>query len=145
MEGVTTAIVLFIFFCVVYRSIVQHRPQFYAGLAMVVLILLVQAIDWMLGAPGFHRFVGFLTALLQIAAILALILSCGGVTPRELAGEMRHAFEVMRRGEEEKELIVPLTGEQPGAARRGVADASAPPRARTIRKPVDESPIPLDE
>ena len=32
---------------------------------------------------------------------------------RELAGEFANAYEVIRRGEEEKQVIVPLTGQVP--------------------------------
>ena len=50
---------------------------------------------------------------------------------RELGGEMRRAFEVLRRGEEEKEIIIPLTGEQPKPRRGREAGLSqAPPVAR---------------
>ena len=40
MEGVTTAIVGFIFVCMALPRLVKNRPQFYAAFAAVVLIVL---------------------------------------------------------------------------------------------------------
>ena len=114
MEGVTTAIVGFLFVCVVFPNLVRNKPQYYAALGLVVLILFVQALGIMIAAAAFSRFVGFITALLHVAAILLLIVSCGGVSARDLAGELRHAFEVIRRGEEDKEIIIPRRGETLG-------------------------------
>ena len=116
MEGVTTAIVAFLFVCVVFPSLVKNKAQWYAALAAVVFVILLHALrsvfpnnDWLRG------FTGFMTGLLQVGAILLLILSVGGLSVRDLAGDMKRAYEVIRRGEEEKEVIIPLTGEQPRA------------------------------
>jgi hypothetical protein len=62
---------------------------------------------------------------LQLLALLLLVLCVGGLTVRELAGDMAKAYEVIRRGETEKEVIIPLT-EQVPAPRRGRGDE--PPR-----------------
>ena len=113
MEGVTTAIVGFIFVCVVLPHLVKHKPQWYAALAAVVLVILLRTVALVITPSWFLTFTAFVTGLLQVAAILLLILSCGGLTMRELAGEMKRAYEVIRRGEEEKEVIIPITGEQP--------------------------------
>ncbi len=113
MEGVTTAIVAFLLVCVVFPSLVKNRPQWYAALAAVVLVIFFNTLLMAFPSAGFLRFTGFITGMLQIAAILLLILSAGGLSVRELAGDMKRAYEVIRRGEEEKEVIIPLTGEQP--------------------------------
>lgn len=114
MEGVTTAIVAFLFVCVVFPSLVKNKPQWYAALAAVLLVILLHALMWIFpGSAWLRGFTGFMTGLLQIGAILLLILSAGGLSARELAGEMKRAYEVIRRGEEEKEVIIPITGEQP--------------------------------
>jgi hypothetical protein len=116
MEGVTTAIVGFLFVCVVFPNLVKNRPQWYAALAAVVLVIFFNALRFaFFESSGLLRFTGFITGMLQIAAILLLILSAGGLSVRELAGDMKRAYEVIRRGEEEKEVIIPLTGEQPGS------------------------------
>jgi hypothetical protein len=57
----------------------------------------------------FGVFIGFF----QFVAVLMLVMCAGGMTPKKLAGELGRAYEVIRRGEEEKEVIVPLTGDMP--------------------------------
>src|SRR4051794_4216427 len=114
MEGVTTAIVAFIFVCVVYPQLVKNKTQFYAAFAAVLVIILLHSLGLMLrDSAGFQVFAGFMSGLLQIGAILLLFMSCGGVSLREIASEMGRAYEVIRRGEEEKTVIIPLTGEMP--------------------------------
>jgi hypothetical protein len=114
MEGVTTAIVAFLFVCVVFPNLVKNKPQWYAALAAVVLVIFLNALRFaFMESVGLVRFTGFITGMLQIGAILLLILSAGGLSARELAGEIKRAYEVIRRGEEEKEVIIPITGEQP--------------------------------
>lgn len=44
MQGVTTAIVAFIFVCLVYPHVVKHRPQFYVAIGLVLLGILLDAI-----------------------------------------------------------------------------------------------------
>jgi hypothetical protein len=121
MNGVTTAIVLFIFACMVYPKLVKNKSQYYAAFGMVCAIILLDALGMVLRAP-FSTFAYFMTALLQIGAILVLFLAAGGLSPRELGDEMLRAFEVIRRGEEEKEIIIPLTGQKPGQ-KPGAGDA----------------------
>jgi hypothetical protein len=114
MEGVTTAIVAFLFVCVVFPNLVKNKPQWYAALAAVIVVIFFNALRFaFMESVGLLRFTGFITGMLQIGAILLLVLSTGGLSPRELAGEMKRAYEVIRRGEEEKEVIIPITGEQP--------------------------------
>ena len=116
MQGVTTALVAFFFVCVVFPSMVKNRPQFYAAMAAIVLIILLDAAARMISGrePGAFAVVAYVfTAILQVGAILLLFLSTGGLTARELAGDMKRAYEVMRRGEEQKSVIIPLTGQTP--------------------------------
>lgn len=116
MQGVTAALVAFFFVCVVFPSLVKNRPQFYAALAAIVLIILLDAVARMVSGkePGAFAVVAYVfTAILQVGAILLLFLSTGGLTARELAGDMKRAYEVMRRGEEQKSVIIPLAGQAP--------------------------------
>lgn len=113
MQGVTVAIVLFIFFCVVFPRMVRTKPQFYGALILVFAIILLDALAHIIPSTGFQLFAYFAIAILQIICILVLFLAAGGVSARELGGEMLHAIEVIRRGEEDKEIIIPRTGEQP--------------------------------
>src|SRR5687768_2505863 len=113
MEGVTTAIVAFIFVCIVYPRLVRVRAQFYAAVAAVLLILLFHSLAVMIRSGGFNVFVGALTGLLQLAAFLLLILATGGLSLRELTGDVMGAFEVIRRGEQDKEIIIPRSAQLP--------------------------------
>ena len=114
MQGVTTAIVAFIFACVLWPTLVKHRPQFHAGLILVVLIILLDAAAYIAAASGAVRALAYgLIAMMQVGAILSLFFSPGGVTPGELLGGVRGAFEVIRRGEIEKEVIIPLSNQPP--------------------------------
>jgi hypothetical protein len=65
----------------------------------------------------------------QVGSICLLFLAAGGITWRDLGGELSNAFEVIRRGGEEKEIIVPLRGEVPkkkdAYAEPSAADAPA--------------------
>jgi len=113
-DGVTTAIVAFCFVCVIFPHIVKNKPQFYAGFTSVLLVILLHSLSIMLyTSAGFRIFAGATTCLLQIVAIVTLFLSAGGITLKQLGGDMARAYEVIRRGEEERTVIVPITGEMP--------------------------------
>ena len=112
--GVTTAIVAFCFVCVVFPHVVKNKTQFYAGFTAVLLVILIHSLAIMLyNAPGFQVFAGAATCLLQIVAIITLFLSAGGITLKQLGGDMAKAYEVIRRGEEEKTVIIPIHGDMP--------------------------------
>src|SRR5688572_12415550 len=113
MQGVTTALVAFIFFCVIFPERIKNRPQFYAAFALICVIILLDAVGYILGGSSFRVFAYFATAVLQVGTICLLFLAAGGITWRDLGGELSHAFEVIRRGSDEKEVIVPLRGEVP--------------------------------
>jgi hypothetical protein len=125
LEGVTTAIVFFIFACVLYPTLVKNKTQFYAAFAAVLLVILLHSLNTMIGTPGFQVFAGATTGILQVAAILLLFSAAGGLSVKELAGEMARAYEVMRRGDQEKTVIVPLTGEMP-KPRQDLRSATGP-------------------
>jgi len=142
MEGVTTALVAFIFVCVVYPRLVKNKPQFYAALAAVVIIILLNSLNTMIGTAGFQVFSGAATGLLQAAAVLLLFLSAGGITLRELSSDMARAYEVIRRGEEEKEVIIPIGGEQPRPRQQPttVAPPSGSPSIPAETRPPEPTP-----
>jgi hypothetical protein len=129
MQGVTTAIVAFILACLIFPQVIKNKPQYYAAVGLVLLVILFEAIARMVNAPGFFKFVTLLTAVLQMAGIFLLILSAGGLTVRDLAGDLADTFEVIRRGGEEKEIIIPRRGETPRQrARRDDYDEDRPAR-----------------
>jgi hypothetical protein len=112
--GVTTAIVAFCFVCVIFPHVVKNKTQFYAGFTAILLVILIHSLAIMLyTSPGFQVFAGAATCLLQIVAIITLFLSAGGITLKQLGGDMARAYEVIRRGEEETTVIVPIHGDMP--------------------------------
>jgi uncharacterized membrane protein len=144
MEGVTTALVAFIFVCVIYPRIVKNRPQFYAALAAVIAIILLHSLGAMLkDSAGFQVFSGALVGLLQAGAILLLFLSAGGITLKELGSDMARAYEVIRRGEEEKEVIIPIGGEQP-KPRSQPGETIPPTRTPETAPPAEKIDLPLE-
>lgn len=134
MEGVTAAIVAFLFVCMIFPSMVRNRPQYYGAFSAVLCIILLHSLNMMIQSTGFEVFAGVMTGLLQIIAIILLFLSVGGLTVRELARDMAHAFEVIRRGEEEKTIIIPLTGQVPKPKDR---DDEPPRQVYQINSPSD--------
>lgn len=133
MQGVTAAMVGFIFLCVAMPSLVKNKNQYYVALICTVAVIFLDAVAHMMpesaGAPRAVFYV--LTAFAQIIAIVMLVLSTGGLTFRELKGDM---IEVLRRGETEKEIIIPLSDEakkkiksaQEEAQRRADRDEKGP-------------------
>ena len=128
MEGVTTAIVLFAFACVLFPQLVSNRAQYYIALGLTMLIILLTAIAPVTGRgyAGIRIFV----AILQIGAILLLFLSAGGLTVRGLSRDMLGAFEVIRRGQKDKELIIPIGQEQKEKRRKSAVESKGEPLER---------------
>src|SRR5947209_4902106 len=96
MEGVTTAAVVFIFVCIAFPRMIRRRTQYYGAVAAVLLILLLGCLDRFINHEGFHRFFGVMMYLLDFAAVLLLIMCCGGLSPKELFGQMGDAFQELR-------------------------------------------------
>jgi len=140
LDGVTTAIVLFLFVCLVVPDLVKNKTQYYVALACALGIILMHTLSLMIQSAGFNVFAGVVIGFFQFVAVLMLVMCAGGLTPRKLAGELGRAYEVIRRGEEEKEVIVPLTGEMPKGRDR---DEPSPRINIDSPKPPDEK-LPLD-
>src|SRR4051812_28445998 len=142
MEGVTTALVAFIFVCVIYPRLVKNKTQFYAALAFVILIILLHSLSVMIGTVGFQVFAGAATGLLQVGAILLLFLSAGGITLKELSSDMARAYEVIRRGEEEKTVIIPIGGEMPRPRQQASGETRPPEPTPEITPPQEKIDLP---
>ena len=127
---ISVPIVGFIFVCIIFPSIVKSKPQFYMAIAVLLLILVL---DVIIAMSTTHFFL-ILRGVLFIVDFIVLVLSTGGLSLHELGGELKGAYEVMRRGESKKTLIVPLTGEMP----RSREDASAERAARAAAVPKKE-------
>jgi hypothetical protein len=123
MQGVTTAIVAFIFAGVIWPHVIKHRVQFYAALIVVCLIILFDSIGRMW--PSTNTALTAVNGLLQVVGIVMCVLSTG-MSMKDLSGEVFNTIEVVRRGGEKETIIVPLRGEQPKP--RGSAGAAGPGR-----------------
>jgi hypothetical protein len=151
-DGVTIAIVAFLFACFVFPRTIKNRTQFYAAFFATVGIILLATLRLALYrvSPAAHVVMGVMIGLLQVATMILLFLSSGGMTLGRLTEEMKDSYEVIRRGEEEKEVIVPIRGDM-GAGRaeaeseRNVYVIDTPPAPPTQQRTPDRSgPVPLE-
>lgn len=146
MEGVTTAIVAFIFVCIVFPKVVRNKTQYYVAVFAVIAIIGLDALSTAI-STGEHAslrvFLYFAAAICQVIAIAMLFLGCGGASLSELAGEMGNAFEVIRRGGDEKEVIIPLSGEMAKlkAQREAERAAAAHAGGEAGRYEINDPPI----
>ncbi len=146
MQGVTTAIVAFIFVCLVIPSLIKNKSQYYVAFLAVVAVIFLDAVAHMFpeSAPSFKAVCYVLAAFIQIVAVVMLFLATGGLTFRALSGDM---IEVLRRGEEQKEVNIPLSDEakrkiraaQEEAGRRAQRDEETP-KVYTIDQPPPPTP-----
>jgi len=125
MQGVTTGIVIFVLMCLIWPQIVKVRGQYYAAVGCVLVIILLDAVAVMFGSRvvdaggavlssgAFSRFVYVMSGLLQIVAIVMLVLATGGLSVSELVDDVKGSYEVTRRGDEGKEIIIPLPPDAP--------------------------------
>jgi hypothetical protein len=114
IEGVTTAIVGFIFVCIAFPKLVKERRTFYMAVWGVLAMILLKALgSFFSPTSSFQLFVNGFLGLLQVFTLFAMLLATGGFSVGKLAGDL---IEVMRRGEEEKEYIVPLRSREKAEA-----------------------------
>ncbi len=147
LDGVTTVLVAFLFVCLAMPTMVKNRPQWYMALAAVVGVIVLHVLSLMM--PSFLTLFTVGVGALQIVALLLLVLCVGGLTAKQLAGDMARAYEVMRRGETEKEVIIPIGDQVPGS-RRGrqeppqkVYRVDSPPARPAVRDDEDDDSIPI--
>jgi hypothetical protein len=143
----TTPLIAFLFVCLIFPKIVRNRPQFYISFAILVLILLLNIVARMFhDHEGFVYFLSVIVEVLRLIVFILLVLCAGGLSLHELTGEVFRSFEVMRRGETEKTVIIPLHGQKPKTRE---PEEEPPPRqsidAPTPPPPDSSSSIPLDE
>jgi len=148
MEGVTTAIVLFIFVGVTFPSLIKTKAQFYASLAAMVLVIFLDASAHVVHSDAYIAFAYFMNAMLQICAIVLLVLSAGGMTFGELKSELTEAAEAIRQGEEPREIVITLSPEEKAkiaAARQKQAHKDGAPQASKIDNPQKPTPNPAPD
>jgi hypothetical protein len=147
MEGVTTAVVAFIFVCLVIPSLIQNKNQYYVAFLAVIGVIFFDAVANMLPytstAPRAVCYV--LAAFAQIISVVMLFLATGGLTFRALQGDM---IEVLRR-DGEKEVIVPLSDEAKQKIRAAQEEAGkrvkrdeGDPKVYTIDHPASPAAAP---
>ena len=159
LEGITTVIAAFLLFCFVRPALVRNRTQFMAAFACLLGIVVLQALRMIAyNSSAIQVVTGVLTGLLQLGALVLIVLFSGGMSIGQLGSEMGRAYEVIRRGEEEKEVIIPLTGAAPRPRdkppgeptprpRQAITEPTqtvAEPRRPKPREPEDRTPISLD-
>jgi hypothetical protein len=138
LDGVTTVLAAFVFFCMAFPDRVKNRPQFYAGFAAVGGIIIVHTLSLMFSAsPGLLTFSAVATGVLQLGGMVLFVLSVGGLTAKELASEMARSYEVIRRGETQKEVIIPI-GDQARKPARPETAAKVYEYPPAEKKAVDE-------
>jgi len=141
----TTPLIAFLFVCLIFPKLVRNRPQFYSSFGLLVLILLLGIVGRMFPNDKFVYFLSVIIEVLRLVVFILLVLCAGGLSLHELSGEVFRSFEVMRRGDTEKTVIIPLGGQKPKAREepqesvRQTIDTSTPP------PPDSSSTIPLDE
>lgn len=154
MEGVTSALVLFVFVCVLFPRLIDSRPQYYIGFGLTLICVLLTGFLYR------HWVVGVVLVIAQVGAILTLFLSAGGLTVRGLTREMASAFEVIRRGQKDKEVIIPIGQEQKEKRQKSAVESMGEPIERfdlsaeegdaaypakiTTPPKKDDGPIPMD-
>jgi hypothetical protein len=106
MEGVTAAIVAWVFVCLYFPQMIRNRPQFYAGVMMLAGTMLLAALAAIIGG-AFVGFAGAMGQLLQTIKFVLMVAATGNVSAKQLGKEFGNVIEVMRRGETEKEIITP--------------------------------------
>jgi hypothetical protein len=135
MEGVTTAIVLFIFVGVTFPSLIKIKAQFYASLAAIVLVIFLDASARVIHSDAYIAFAYFMNAMLQVCAIVLLVLSAGGMTFSEFKSELTEAADAIRQGEDPKEIIIPLS-----ATDKAKIAAARQKQAQKVQAQKDEAP-----
>ena len=107
--SISVPIVAFIFACIIFPKIVKNKAQFYMGFALLLVILVLDVIVD-LSDPA-AKFFKVMRGVLWIVDFIILVLATGGLSLRQLTDEVKGAYEVMRRGEDTKTVIVPLPEE----------------------------------
>src|SRR5258706_5879813 len=141
----TTPLIGFLFVCLIFPKLVRNRPQFYLSFGLLVLILVLNIVARMFPGDKFVYFLSVIIEVLRLVVFILLVLCAGGLSLHELTGEVFRSFEVMRRGDTEKTVIIPLHGqkprqrEEPEEPSRQTIDTPAPP------PPESGSSIPIEE
>jgi hypothetical protein len=141
----TTPLIAFLFVCLIFPKIVRNRAQFYISFGLLVLILLLNIVGRMFPNDRFVYFLSVIIEVLRLIVFILLVLCAGGLSLHELTGEVFRSFEVMRRGETEKTVIIPLSGQKPRvkeepeeSVRQSIDTPTPPPPDSNVSIPLEE-------
>jgi hypothetical protein len=129
MNGITTAITLYILAALGLPNLIRNRTYYFAAISALILIISLGMFDQLLGPGAFDKFAAIFIGLFQICAILLLVASSGQMNLNELKSEFGSMAEMIQHGEARKDIKVPLSA----AAWKPVEDE--PPRRK---RPADE-------
>ena len=109
LDGVTTVLTAFLFVCLAVPGLAKQKAQFYVAMAALLGVIACHTVS-LVFATSATAVTGLSVAIgaLQLLAFLMLVLSVGGLTAKQLAGDLANAYEVIRRGETKKEVIIPI-------------------------------------
>lgn len=120
LDGMTTALAIFFVYCLAKQELIKNRTYYYATFVCLLGIIFFNAFFHFFGRDaGSTTGQGLCAIALGILHAAALILTMayvGGITLREMAGQMKEAAEDFRTaGESKKPVIVPLGQDKPRA------------------------------
>ena len=141
----TTPLIAFLFVCLIFPKIVRNRPQFYISFGLLVLILLLNIVARMFPGDKFVYFISVIVDVLRLIVFVLLVLCAGGLSLHELTGEVFRSFEVMRRGDTEKTVIIPLHGQKPKVREEAEESMRQNIDTPSPAPPDSGSSVPLDE
>ena len=143
---ISVPVVGFIFVCIIFPKIVKTKPQFYMAFGVTLIILALNVMANLLAVGSMRTFAIILRDVLWIVDFILLVLATGGLSLHELTGELKGAYEVMRRGDDVKTVIVPLTGEVPKSREEAAAERAVRAQAAAVvpKKEEGDRTIPMD-
>ena len=141
MQGVTTAIVGFILLALAFPQIIKRSAQYYLAVGAVLIVIILDGIGHLTisADSSLPRLIYLFVAILQIFGIVLLILATGGMSAREFASNMARGYEVLRRGEEETETVIPV-GPRPVTPASTTASRKSDEEQRVVYTITTENP-----
>lgn len=139
MQGVTTAIIGFLLLALAFPQIIKRSAQYYLAVAAVLIIILLDALARLVGSVSFDRVAYLFVAVCQILGVILLILATGGLSARDLVANLARGYEVLRRGEDEVETIIPV-GPRPVGPATSTAARKSDEETRVVYTISTENP-----
>jgi len=114
LEGFTTVIAAFFVFCLYRQDLIKSRTYYYATFACLMGIILFNTFYYFMDNTYGRGFCAIMLGLLHAGALVLTMAYVGGLSLKQMAGEIKDAAEDIRSGgDAKKPVIVPLTGQKP--------------------------------